>query len=163
MLRLLVLVALACGAGLPLPLQAPPLPPLGRLYAVAAAKLLGPAGDQEFVVLPTAPRPELSVRARRGSGEAHTASLATAREVVRLLTRQGYRGAAGVRTKVVRDGALQLTLGELRFEPPRDPNFARLAIEVVGSDGSAVAIELLLKREADEWRVIRMKSKDDVR
>jgi hypothetical protein len=137
-------------------------PAIDELYATAAARLLGPVGDQAFVLLPTSAGRQVAGRARPGSGEAHVASATTASHVARLLARRGYRGTRGVRADIAPSAALQLVLGTLRFEPPHDPHFARLAIEVIGSDGNAVVMEFLLKREPQGWRAIQMESKDNI-
>jgi hypothetical protein len=129
-------------------------PRLAPLYALAVAQLLGESRKHEFVLLPSSAGPELTLRVRRGAGEARGATLTTAQEVVELLTRQGHRGLHGVRPKLSRSPFLQLVLGELRFEPPRDPTFARLVIGVFGTGDKYEVMQFLLRREAAEWRVI---------
>jgi hypothetical protein len=137
-------------------------PPIEVLYAAAAVKLLGPPGNQEFVLLPTPLGGQHGPRARPGSGEKHTASSTTVRQVTRLLERQGYSGARAVQAAGAPPATLQLVLGPLRFEPASDPHFARLGIEVIGSDGSRVGMEFLVKREAQGWRAIEMESEDNI-
>ena len=129
---------------------------LAPVYAEAAARLLGDPADQEFVLLPSSARSNLVQRPRRASGAARTATLATAREVATLLERRGYKGVKGVSAAVTRTGSLQLVLGELRFEPDERPAFARLTIDVIGSDGSSQLMEVLLKNEAGDWVAIKV-------
>lgn len=136
--------------------HAPPEQSLAPVYAEAAARLLGDPADQEFVLLPSSARPNLVQRPRRASGVARTATLGTAREVATLLERRGYPGVKGVRANITRTGSLQLVLGELRFEPDERPAFARLNIDVIGSDGSSQLMEVLLKNEAGDWVAIKV-------
>ncbi|MGI9077226.1 MAG: hypothetical protein ACR2G6_07850 [Gemmatimonadaceae bacterium] len=136
-------------------------PPLAPLFAVASAKLLGAPGGQNVIVLPAAEE-RRATRARRASGAPHTADAATAREVAGLLVRQGYQGIRMKHSAPARTGAILLILGAVRFEPPSKPTFARLIIEVVGTDGTREAMEFLLKREPGGWRALKMESAEDV-
>ena len=131
-------------------------PRLALLYAAAVAGLLGEPAEQEFLLLPSSARPQLVQRPRRASGVPRTATLATTREVAAILSARGYRGMKGTRSTLGRSPFLQLVLGEVRFEPPDDPAFARLVIGVVGSDGSSETMEVLLKREGEGWRVVKV-------
>jgi hypothetical protein len=137
-------------------------PSLPELYALAAAKLLGAPSEQEFFILPTSARTNLTERARNASGSPRRASEATAREVATRLARRGYRGNKGMRTRVDRGDELQLVLGELRFEPAQRPTFARLIIGVIGAGGVEQSMEFLLKREPDGWRVLNMEAADNI-
>jgi hypothetical protein len=74
-----------------------------------------------------------------------------AADVVQRLRALGYRGALGARTRLTPSDALQLVLGQVRFEPATDPAFARLAIGVIGADGTFEQVESLLKREGGRW------------
>ena len=146
----------------PLPPLAPPAPRAAEpqhatLYAVAFARLFRGPPERDFVLLPSSARRGITLRARRGSGEARVATLAITQEVAARLAREGYRGVRGVRSEVRASPFLQLVLGELRFEPPTEPNFARLAIGVVGSGAASEVLDFLLRREPDGWRVLTMR------
>jgi len=132
---------------------------IAEVYALAAAKLLGAPSAQEFYILPTSARSELTQRARRASGSPQRA---TARQVATRLARRGYSGSKGMRARLQRTEALQLVLGELRFEPSQRPTVARLIIGVVGTGGVEQSMEFLLKREPDGWRVLNMEAADSI-
>jgi hypothetical protein len=165
MLQLVVCVSLAlASSALPATALAQEQgePSLSELYALAAAKLLGAPSEQEFFILPTSARTDLTERARNASGTPRHAVDATAREVASRLSRRGYRGSKGMRARLSRGDELQLVLGELRFEPAQHPTFARLIIGVVGAGGAEQSMEFLLKREPAGWRVLNMEAADNI-
>ncbi len=165
MLQVVVFLSLAIAQSFapvrPLVLE-PGDPAIAEVYALAAAKLLGAPSAQEFYILPTSARSELTQRARRASGSPQRAGDATARQVATRLARRGYSGSKGMRARLQPTDALQLVLGELRFEPSQRPTFARLIIGVVGTGGVEQSMEFLLKREPDGWRVITMEAADSI-
>lgn len=136
--------------------------PTTELYALAVARLVDDESADSAWVVPTAALSDLDVRQRVGAGAAHRASIAEARRVVARLSRSGRHPIRGVRATLGRDGALQLVLGEVRFEPPMNPTFARLRIGVVGSGGERRTVEFLLKHEATGWRVLNMEDADSI-
>lgn len=155
-------VATAAPAAAPPAPASAPAPAPAALYALALEKLLARAGAEAVYVLPSAAASDLHVRARRASGPARTASAATAREVVALLRRRGAPGVRGTRERLAPDGALQVVLGELRFEPESSPTFARLRVGVVGADGARQTLDFLLKREGARWRALNMEAADNI-
>lgn len=162
---LAALLAVAVRPSTPSTPAAPPDPAPPALYAIAVQVLLERTDADEVYLLPTSADAELRVRPRRASGPARTASLATAREVAGLL-RNGAsaRGAAvrGARARLVDDDAVQVVLGELRFEPEASPSFARLRLAVVGTDGTRQLMDFLLKREGARWRALKMEAADNI-
>jgi hypothetical protein len=172
MLRLVLastLAALAAGAPAargapagqaPRAVAADALPAAPELYARAVQRLLRGAPEitgADLVLLPSDAAEGLAVRARRGAGPPIPATGATVRAVVAALARDGVRGARGAAATKARSGALQLVLGELRYEPPADPRFARLRIGVIGVDGARETTEFLMVRERDGWRAFNMR------
>lgn len=144
--------------------QAPPAP--AALYALAVERLLAHAGDSADVyVLPSAaarPGEPLRVRPRRASGPPVAASAATARQVVALLRARGTANVRGTRERLAADDALQVVLGELRFEPAATPTFARLRLDVVGAGGAHQTMDVLLRRERAGWRALKMEAADNI-
>jgi hypothetical protein len=118
--------------------------------------LLGEPAGQEFLILPTSAREGLTVRQRGAAGPPHSATAAVAADVARRLRALGYQGTLGTRPRVTRTDALQIVLGELRFEPEDDPAFARVAIGVVGGTGAFQQVESLLKRERGGWLALNL-------
>jgi hypothetical protein len=162
MLQLALLLSLALGASPGHAFrQEPAEPSLPALYTLAVARLLGDAAGQEFFILPTSAQATLTERARAASGEPRRAGEATARDVASRLAKR-YRGSKGMRARLTDTEELQLVLGEVRFEPARNPTFARLVIGVVGAEGSEQSMEFLLKRETGGWRVLNMEAADNI-
>lgn len=128
--------------------------PLVELYTLATAALLGDPGVQEFILLPSSSRAGVTVRPRASTGDPFTASPAVASRVAARLRSQGYRGALGSAMRVSSSQALQLVLGEVRFEPAREARFARVAIGAIGSDGSFGRVQVLLRHDDDRWRAL---------
>ena len=133
---------------------------LVEVYAAATARLLESAPGETVVLLPTpvGGAAEVAVRARRASGPALRASATTARQVAALLARRGVRGVRGAATGGGRGDAVQLVLGELRYEPGQAPRFARLKIVVVGTDGARAAMNFLLKKDSAGWTTLNMEA-----
>jgi hypothetical protein len=133
---------------------------LAEVYAVATARLLESAPGEAVVLLPTPANitADVAVRARRASGPAQHASAATARRVAALLAGRGMRGVRGAATAGAPGEAVQLVLGELRYEPGQAPRFARLKIVVVGADGARAAMNFLMKKDATGWTTLNMES-----
>ena len=133
---------------------------LAEVYAVATARLLESAPGEAVVVLPTPANvtADVAVRARRASGPAQRASAATARRVAALLAGRGMPGVRGAATAGAPDDAVQLVLGELRFEPGEAPRFARLKIVVVGADGARAPMNFLMKKDASGWTTLNMEA-----
>jgi hypothetical protein len=137
------------------------LPDASQLYTRAVQRLLRGAPDitgADVVLLPSGAADGLAVRARRGAGPPVPATGATVRAVVVALARDGVRGVRAAAATRAGGGALQLVLGELRYEPPADPRFARLRIAVIGVDGARETTEFLMLREAaGGWRAFNMR------
>lgn len=148
-----LLIALSLAAFVaPAPAQtAPSDRSLAELYALAVARLLGEPATHTFVLLPTSAHPDVTVRARAATSDPYVASPGIASEVARRLRAMGYAGTRGVAAGVQRTTSLQLVLGQLRFEPAAERRFARVALGVIGSDGTLHRVNFLLRHDDNHW------------
>lgn len=153
----LVLLSTAPGSIfiMPLPSQATARQDIAAVYTEALATLLGDPAEHLVILLPSAARPELVQEPRRASSAPHRASAAVTQDVAARLKKRGYRGVMGVQRTVAQSEAMQIVLGELRFEPADRPAFARLTVGVIGSGGAVETLEFLLKREGDSWVTLK--------
>lgn len=137
-----------------------PEPPLADLYALAIAEIFRDPPHPPVELLPSNSDTTVRIRVRYGKPMLRSADRAVAKQTTLLLARRGF-GAP--RARLASDSAtppLRIVLGRMNLEPTQAPTFARLALGLIGSEGSTTVMKVLLRKERQGWRVLSFEAED---
>lgn len=136
-------------------------PPLADLYALAIAEVFRDPPHPRVELLPSASDTTVRIRVRYGKPMQRSADRTIARQTTLLLARRGFNAPRAALASDSVTAPLRIVLGRMNLEPSTSPTFARLALGLIGSDGSTTIMKVLLRKERQGWRVLSFEAEDD--